>query len=177
MRRGSKHFRFLRWGQAGKDDLGRNFTAELYIEYKGASWQCNIKPIVGHWKGKLKNYTRSHVFEGTWSLMNYPTFSTQLTRLLSQLLEWIKYMRGIKGASQVVRAVKNLPASAGDTRDTGLISGLGRSPGGGHGNAIQYSCLENPTDRGAWRAHGVTESDTTEATERACTGGIKTLQM
>ena len=45
-------------------------------------------------------------------------------------------MQGIKGASQVVQVVKNLPASAGDARDTGLISGLGRSPGGGHGNAL-----------------------------------------
>ena len=45
--------------------------------------------------------------------------------------------------------IKNLPASAGDIRDTGLIPGLGRSPGGGHGNPLQYSCLENPMDRGA----------------------------
>ena len=52
---------------------------------------------------------------------------------------------------------KNLPA---DAEDSGSISGWGRSPGGGHGNSLQYSCLENPMDRGAWRAtvHGVTES-------------------
>ena len=62
--------------------------------------------------------------------------------------------------------VKNPAAKAGDTRDTGLIPGLERSPGVGNGNPLQYSCVENPTDKGAWRAtvHGVTESDTTEAT-------------
>ena len=48
--------------------------------------------------------------------------------------------------------VKNLLASAGDVRDAGLIPGPGRSPGGGHGNLLQCSCLENPMDRGAWRA-------------------------
>ena len=60
--------------------------------------------------------------------------------------------------------VKNLPASAGDIRDKGSIPGLGRFPGGGHGNLLQYSCLENPMDRGAWQAtvHGVVESDMTE---------------
>ena len=56
--------------------------------------------------------------------------------------------------------VKNLPANAGDIRDTGLIPGSGRSTGGGHGNPLQYSWLENPMDREAWRAmvHGVTKS-------------------
>ena len=49
-------------------------------------------------------------------------------------------------ASQAVRVEKNLPANAGDIRDVGLIPGSGRSPGGGHGNALQYSCLENPMD-------------------------------
>ena len=48
--------------------------------------------------------------------------------------------------------VKNPPASAGDIRDAGSIPGLGRSPGGGLGNPLTYSCLENPMDRGAWRA-------------------------
>ena len=56
--------------------------------------------------------------------------------------------------------VKNPPASAGDVRDTSSIPGSGRSLAGGHGNPLQYSCLENPMDRGAWRAtvHRVTKS-------------------
>ena len=53
--------------------------------------------------------------------------------------------------------VKNPSASAGDVRDSGSIPGSGRSPGGGHGNPLQYSCRENPMGRGAWQAivHGV----------------------
>ena len=64
------------------------------------------------------------------------------------------------GAPQVVLAIKNPPANAGVIRDTGSIPGLGRSPGGGHGNPLQDSCLENPMDRGAWWAtvHGVMKS-------------------
>ena len=59
-------------------------------------------------------------------------------------------------------AVKNLPANAGDARDTGSIPGLGKSPRVGNGNPLQYSCLEDFMDRGAWWAtgHGVTESRT-----------------
>ena len=62
--------------------------------------------------------------------------------------------------------VKNLPANAGDVRHMALILGLGRSPGGGYGNPPQYSCLENPMDRGARQAtvHRVTESDMTGET-------------
>ena len=48
--------------------------------------------------------------------------------------------------------VKNLPASAGDVRNAGMIPGSGRSCGGGHGNLLQHSCLENPMDRGNWQA-------------------------
>ena len=65
--------------------------------------------------------------------------------------------------------VKNLPANVGDIRDVGSILGSGRSPGGEHRNPLQYSCQENPMDRGAWRvvayrvaAHRVAESDTAE---------------
>ena len=54
-----------------------------------------------------------------------------------------------KQASQVVLVVKNPPANVGDLRDVCSIPGSGRSPGGGHGNPLQYSCLENPMDRGA----------------------------
>ena len=60
--------------------------------------------------------------------------------------------------------VKNPPANVGNIRDSSSDPGSGRSLGGGHGNPIQYSCLDNPMGRGAWRAtvHGLTESDTAE---------------
>ena len=51
---------------------------------------------------------------------------------------------------QLTLVVKNPPANAGDVRGAGLIPGSGRAPGGGHGKPLQYSCLENPMDRGAW---------------------------
>ena len=68
----------------------------------------------------------------------------------------------ISRASQVALVVKNPPANARDIRDTALITGSGRSPGEGHSNPFQYSCLENPTDRGAWQAtiHRTTKSQT-----------------
>ena len=66
----------------------------------------------------------------------------------------------IHWASQVALVVKNPPANAGNMRDVGSIPGLGRSSGGGHSNPLQYSCLENPMDREAWKAvvHRVTKS-------------------
>ena len=62
----------------------------------------------------------------------------------------------------MAQIVKNPPVNAGDIRDVGLIPELGRSPRGGRGNLLQYFCLENPMDRGAWRAtvHGVTKRRT-----------------
>ena len=63
------------------------------------------------------------------------------------------------GASQVVLVIKNLPANAGEMSS---IPGLGRCPGGGHGNPLHYSCLEHSMDRGAWRAtvHRIPKSQT-----------------
>ena len=64
--------------------------------------------------------------------------------------------------------VKNPPASAGDVRNAGSVPGLGRSPGGGHGNPLQYSCLENPHGKGSLAGYspwGHKESDTAEDTE------------
>ena len=67
-----------------------------------------------------------------------------------------------KWASQVATVVRNPSANAGDVRDKGSIPGLGSPPGGGHGNPLQYSCLENPMGKGAWRAivHRVAENQT-----------------
>ena len=66
---------------------------------------------------------------------------------------------GLPGGGSVV---KSPPINAGDTRDAGLVPGLGRSLGGGNSTPLQYSCLENPMDRGAWWAtvHGVAKSQT-----------------
>ena len=73
-----------------------------------------------------------------------------------------------------VSVVKNLPASVGDTRDMGSIPGWGRFPGGGNGNLLQCSCLENAINREAWWAtvHSVTEMDTTEAIKL---GGLESV--
>ena len=66
---------------------------------------------------------------------------------------------GLPGGS----LVKNLPAMQEMQETKGPVPGSGRSPGGGHGNPLQYSRLENPTDRGAYSPQGHTESDLTEA--------------
>ena len=72
------------------------------------------------------------------------------------------WAQALERASQMVLVAKNPPAEAGDIRDGGSIPGSERCPGGGHGNSLQCSCLENPTDGGAWRAivHGVAKSQT-----------------
>ena len=85
-------------------------------------------------------------------------------------------------ASQVV---KSLPDNAGDIRDMASIPGLGRSPGGGHGNLLQYSCLENPHGQGSLASHdpwGCKESDTTERATKhiertgSCSNRMHTVQ-
>ena len=68
----------------------------------------------------------------------------------SWLFPFKKNVFGFTGSSQVSLVGKNLPANAGDIRDASSIPGLGRSPGVGHGNPLQYSCLANPMNRGAW---------------------------
>ena len=85
-------------------------------------------------------------------LLQHPTLGLTNYKLALTIYLW---------ASQIVLVVKNLPANAGDIRDMGSIPGSGRSPGGGHGNPLQYSCLENPMD---WQAtvHVVAESDATK---------------
>ena len=79
--------------------------------------------------------------------------------------------------SQADLVVKNLPANAGESRDTGSIPESGRSLGVGNGNPLQYSCLENSMDRGAWRAtvHGVTESQTQLSSRHGTAGYEQTF--
>ena len=75
--------------------------------------------------------------------------------------------------------VNKSTCNAGGTGDVGLVPGSGRSPGGGNGNPVQYSCLENSTDIGAWQAkvHGFAELDRTEATEHAHARSLITFNV
>ena len=86
--------------------------------------------------------------------------SQTVTKLgsLSSCTEYRQYFS--TSATQMALAVKNLPANTGDTRDVGSIPGSRQSPGEGHDNPLQYSCLENSMDRGVWRAtvHGASKS-------------------
>ena len=95
-----------------------------------------------------------------------PEFKNKIRMsVLTTFIHFSFFLEGLansKGASKVVQEVKNLPANARATGDTGSIPGLGRFPGGGNGNPLQYSCLGNPMDRGAcWATvHGVAKSQT-----------------
>ena len=81
---------------------------------------------------------------------------------LLSIFKRAQFSEAYGNTSQVVLVVKNLPASAGYIREVGSIPGSGRSPGGGNGNLLHYSSLENPMDRGACQAtvHRVTKSQT-----------------
>ena len=94
----------------------------------------------------------------------------------SVFFEWIDSCTGFMKASQVVLVVKNLPANTGELRDMGSIPRIRRSSGGGHGNPLQYSCLENPMDRGAWQdtIHRVTQSQTWLKRLSTHTHGLRT---
>ena len=100
-----------------------------------------------------------------WSAANFLSIRAPISRdwKLWGPFNWYR-------ASQVVLVIKNPPVNAGDIRDAGSIRGSGRSPGGGHGHPLQYSCLENPMERGAWwaRVHGVTKNRTWPS-DLACT--------
>ena len=98
-------------------------------------------------------YYRNHVangewYTGTWGLGSRPWWAS----------EWVIVKGGVS------LSPPDDKGSAGNAGDLGSIPGLGRSPGEGHGDPLQYSCLKNPIDRGAWWAtvHGVVELDTTE---------------
>ena len=101
--------------------------------------------MVTHWRRKRLENPRDG---GAWwaAIYGVAQSRTRLKRLSSSSSS------ALGRASQVTLVVKNPPANAGDVRDMGSIPGPGRPPGEGNGNPLQHSCLENPTDRGAWRA-------------------------
>ena len=94
----------------------------------------------------MGNYTG----QMSWILLS-STLPEEINSIRGKETCKIKDFRDVKGASQVVLVVKNPPANPGDISDVGSIPGWGRSPGE-QGNPLQYSCLENPMDRGVWRA-------------------------
>ena len=97
------------------------------------------------------------------NLSCFPTHLQRSILIIISCLSFQKFWMCIHTwASQVMLVVKNLSANAGDIGDPGSIPGSGGSPGGGHGNPLQYSCLENPMDRGAWGAtiHRISKSQT-----------------
>ena len=101
------------------------------------------------------------VFLGLCFLFSSPCFwSCLCVAVAFFFLQKIREQQLVRRASQVAQLVKNLPANVGDARDMSLIPGLRRSPGEGNGSPLQYSCVEDPMDRGAWWApvHGVTKS-------------------
>ena len=108
-------------------------------------WQLELNHSLGNLEAKTVSCSED----------GYPNLSTSLTSIsiIYKTLQWLwNILLHSRQASQVVLVVKNLPANTGDIRDEGSTPGLGRSPGRGHGNTLQYSCLGNPMDRGAWQA-------------------------
>ena len=100
----------------------------------------------------------------TVSLVNVlPNILTEFFSCIDNFEGLLSWQPGFSGG----RVVKNLPANAGDARNVGLFPGSGRPPGGGNGNPLQYSCLENSMDRGTWRAtvHEVAKSWTRLSTQ------------
>ena len=104
------------------------------LSYSPARYVCFLSPVWPHGTGNQLGWLHSYV-------LLHGDFHTVLTLAL---------------------VVKSLSAKAGDIRGMDSIPGLGRSPGGGHGHPLQYSCLENPMDRGVWRVtvHGVAKCQT-----------------
>ena len=125
-------------------------------------------PCLLHWRWILSPWVTGDFQTGTinWGV----TFHHPALSFLSTGGVLFRYIKSSDLCYPRALVTENPSANAGDVRDTGSNSGSERSPGGGHGNPLQYPCLENPTDRGAWLATvhgGHKESDRTEATWHA----------
>ena len=114
------------------------------------------KPIQYCKVKKLKKKTKpGFLYHWAFSTAMKSTGIEKIRISLDREAHHLYQLKGFPGSL----VIKNTPANAGDIRDVGLIFGSGRFPGGGRGNPLQYSCLEDSTDRGAWRAtvHEVTK--------------------
>ena len=134
-------------------------TLRIQVCVCGASEPCSFIPRCGAPQSSVVNGTYNPACAD--SSLQQRICSAMVTYLLNH--RWQRSLgRAVrcKGSSQMVLMMKNPPANAGEPRDTGSTPGWGRSPGEGNSNRLQYSCLKNPMDRGAWRAtvHGVTKS-------------------
>ena len=113
-------------------------------------WECKLLQLLYKTVGMfLKKLKLEPLYEPAKNRTSNSTYGCFFKGSKNTNLK--QYMHSYR-ASQVVLVLKNLPANAGDVRNVALIPGLGRFPGGGHGNPLQYSCRENPIDRGAWWA-------------------------
>ena len=128
-------------------------------------WPGEFHGLYSPWDHKewenIENYSKQRCIFLSQALGVEIKFSLHLSRF--EFCYYIMTLRHHKlRASRLVLVVKNSPPNAGDTREVGLIPGLGRPPEGGHGNPLQYSGLENPMDRGAWQTtvHGFAKSQT-----------------
>ena len=123
-------------------------SVDLQVELAFHTCRFNQSWIQNIWKTDCRKFQKAKLeFAACWQLFVASIYIVLIT---------------IHRASQLALVVKNSPANARDIRDTGLIPGSGRSPGGGHGSPLQYSSLENPMDREAWQAtvHRAAQSQT-----------------
>ena len=143
-----------------EEDWRESLVSRLSLNILGFNMVRNPSPLV-------PGIPKPELFWFSFFRVNFLSSIKMRLRQPSALWGWEAWVYNCSYTdSQVELVVKNLPTDAGNVRDEGLIPGSGRSPGGGHDNPLQYSCLESSMDRGAWWAtvHGVTESDMTEVT-------------
>ena len=132
-------------------------TEEKETKIHVAPWRCQVECKNAEYRqtSSVAHESSCEAWEPSYC------YSTSVTADLLRQKNTSQEYR-VRAASLVVQMVKNLPTSAGDTRDVGSILGLGRFPGGGNGNPLQYSCLGNSIGRGAWQAtvHGAAKNRT-----------------
>ena len=143
------------WLTLCTDSIGSRSSEERGQAEKcmDAHLECKESPERVHHPSKLRLVSERSLGDGAWCP---ETFCC--TTPPSMLVPTFEACLSLSRASQVELVLKNPRANVGATKDVGWTPGSGRSPGGGHGNPLQYPCLENPTDGGAWRAaiHRVT---------------------